>query len=137
MITVSNNKEAWSLITKLNGFNDVAYDEESSIRAGYKVYRTTDFNYYICDLNTRLEVNTPEGSYNIYIEEANTKLEKFDNDCTVNLTKKEAEHIPYILNAYKAIRSKNGTLSKGLREVLDNVSRKVFYAYLDKYENKL
>lgn len=137
MITVTSKKEAWELVTKLNGFDVYELDKAASANAGYPVYRAESFNYYVCDLSTRLEVNTSQGSFNIYISEEINEEVQPDEDCQITLTKKEADYIPYILNGYKAIRCKRGTLSEELKDILDNVSRKVFYAYLDKYEDKL
>ena len=137
MITVSTKKETWELISNLYGFSIYELDKESSERAGYNVYRAKDFNYYVCDLNTRLEINTPTYSKNIYIGESDTANKNESFDCVeVKLTKKEADYIPYIMNAYKANRIKNNTLSDELRQILDDVSKKVFYAYLDKFEEK-
>lgn len=138
MVTVSSKKEAWELVSKLYGFDVYTQDFEASERAGYKVYRATNFNYYVCDLETRLEVNTDKGSFNIYFENklANDSKSHKSDECEVIFTKKEADYIPYIMNAYKANRIKNNTLSDELRQILDDVSKKVFYAYLDKFEEK-
>ena len=119
------------------GFGVYELDKESSERAGYNVYRAKDFNCYVCDLNTRLEVNTLAGSINIYIGENDTTSKSESSEYVeIQLTKKEADYIPYIMNAYKANRIKNNTLSDELRQILDDVSKKVFYAYLDKFEEK-
>lgn len=65
-------QEAWGMVNEIFP-TDYKKDEESSQRAGYPIYRSTaDGRYYdyICDLNSRLEVNLADGnrSINIWIE---------------------------------------------------------------------
>ena len=66
-------------------------DREATKRAGYKVYRSTNKYYdYICDLETRLEINYANGkSENIWID--STPLEVAELKATV--AKKDLEII--------------------------------------------
>lgn len=65
-------QKAWKMANQIFP-TDYEKDEESSLRAGYPIYRSTaDGRYYdyICDLNTRLELNLEDGNrtINIWIE---------------------------------------------------------------------
>lgn len=66
-------QEAWNIVNEIFP-TDYEKDEESSLRAGYPIYRSTAAGHYydyICDLNSRLEVNLADGNrtINIQIEE--------------------------------------------------------------------
>lgn len=68
---VKTTAEAWEAANKMLP-TDYQKDEESSQRAGYPIYRSTavdHYNFYICDLNDRLEVNMNGESVNIWIRE--------------------------------------------------------------------
>ena len=68
--TAQNREEAWSIVDMVFP-TDYTKDEESSARAGYPIYRSPISHYdYICDLNTRLEVNLKTGeTVNVWIED--------------------------------------------------------------------
>lgn len=71
-IEVKNIDDAWAKVNEVFP-TDYEKDEESSQRAGYPIYRSTaegHYEDYICDLNTRLEVNIAEGNQtiNVWIE---------------------------------------------------------------------
>lgn len=71
-IEVRSIDEAWAKVNEVFP-TDYEKDEESSQRAGYPIYRSTaegHYEDYICDLNTRLEVNIAEGNQtiNVWIE---------------------------------------------------------------------
>lgn len=78
-IHVKTKKEAWRIVDSLFP-TDYEKDEESSLAAGYDVYRKTNWNEetyynYICDLNIRLEVNLSNGkTVNVWIDELNDEL---------------------------------------------------------------
>lgn len=66
-IKVNSVEEAWLEANRLFP-TDYEKDEESSLRAGYPIYRSnTEFYNYICDLGDRLEVNLKEGNKTINI----------------------------------------------------------------------
>lgn len=69
-MVVKTTAEAWEAANKMLP-TDYQKDEESSQRAGYPIYRSTaadHYNFYICDLNDRLEVNMNGESVNIWIQ---------------------------------------------------------------------
>lgn len=63
MIKVDSKEKAWELAAKLFP-TDYAEDLQASERAGYPIYNSTadGVNAWICDLNTTLELNLPDGS---------------------------------------------------------------------------
>lgn len=101
MIKVRTIEEAWTKVNEIFP-TDYQKDEESSERTGYPIYRSTadgHFNDYICDLNTRLEVNIAEGnqSINIWIE-----TEEQGEDIEVTVIAKTGETRVY--NTYAEYR---------------------------------
>ena len=68
-----NYSEAWTIAREIFP-TPLQKDESSSQRAGYSVYRSTDFDRYycyICDLGDRLEINLDDGrTINIWIRPA-------------------------------------------------------------------
>lgn len=72
----NNKEEAWKIVDKLFP-TDYTKDEGASVRAGYPIYRSPiNYYHYICDLNTRLEINLSseidscsKGTINIWIED--------------------------------------------------------------------
>lgn len=69
-IKANSKQEAWEEVDKIFP-TDYEKDEESSIRAGYPIYRSSvEYYNYICDLGCRLEVNLKEGNttYNVWID---------------------------------------------------------------------
>lgn len=68
-ITVHTREQAWEEVNKIFP-GDYELDAQSSERAGYPTYRSkVEFYDYICDLNTRLEVNLKDGrTINVHIE---------------------------------------------------------------------
>lgn len=61
-MTVKSRKEAWKEADKLFP-TDYEKDEQSSINAGYPIYKSTaeGVNAWISDLNTTIELNLPDG----------------------------------------------------------------------------
>ena len=69
-IIVLSKDEAWSEADRILT-HDIEYDSVRSSKAGYPIYYSTSNDLeYVCDLNTRLEVNLADGStVNIWIKE--------------------------------------------------------------------
>lgn len=89
-----NIQEAWNMAKDIFP-TDYQKDEESSLKAGYPIYRSTaDGRYhdYICDLNDRLEVNLEDGNrtINIWIE-----TEEAGEDVEVTVIAKSGEARTY------------------------------------------
>ena len=62
-------QKAWEMANQIFP-TDYEKDEESSLKAGYPIYRSTAdgrHNFYICDLNDRLELNLADGNRTINI----------------------------------------------------------------------
>ena len=96
---VKTTAEAWEAANKMLP-TDYQKDEESSQRAGYPIYRSTavdHYNFYICDLNDRLEVNMNGESVNIWIRE-----EERGEDVEVTVIAKTGETRTY--TTYAAYR---------------------------------
>ena len=96
---VKTTAEAWEAANKMLP-TDYQKDEESSQRAGYPIYRSTavdHYNFYICDLNDRLEVNMNGESVNIWIRE-----EEQGEDVEVTVIAKTGETRTY--TTYAAYR---------------------------------
>lgn len=78
MAKVSNMEKAWEEANKIFPY-DYEKDEESSLTAGYPIYRSTASEHpqnWISDLGNRLEVNLEDGSStNIWIEEQGEDVE--------------------------------------------------------------
>lgn len=54
----------------LNSIDELYYDDDTSKRAGYPVYRSKlNYNHYVCDLNARYEVVLGLESINFWIED--------------------------------------------------------------------
>lgn len=72
-----------------NRIGAMEFDREASKNAGYKVYRSTNTYYdYVCDLETRLEVNYANGkSENIWIDRTPIEMTELKEE----LAKKELE----------------------------------------------
>lgn len=73
-----NKLEAWEIADRIFP-TDYMKDEAANEKAGYPVYISTaaETNAWISDLNTRLEVNLPNGkSVNIWIEDAEERIKK-------------------------------------------------------------
>ena len=68
--TVSTLCDAMKIAFLLVGSNEICLDDEGSSNAGYDIYRFYKVpGVYICKLNSRIEVNFPDGSSkNIWIE---------------------------------------------------------------------
>lgn len=76
MITCSTHDEALSLAIEIFPYHPVELDHAKSLAAGYPVYYAKDANNaYICDLESRIELNYPEGT---------TKLIHIDRGDTFN-----------------------------------------------------
>lgn len=61
MIKCTNHEEALQIAFRLFPYS-TSLDHERSKRAGYPIYYSSDIeNAYICDLNTRIEINYPDG----------------------------------------------------------------------------
>lgn len=68
MIMVTEKKEAFDIAYLMIDKSEYCYDENSSKNAGYPIY-VAENNSYICDLDSRLEVNMNNGkSKNIWIQ---------------------------------------------------------------------
>lgn len=63
-MTVSTKAKAWEAVDRLFP-SDYTLDSEMSRRAGYPIY--SGIAGWICDLNTRLEVNLFEGNKSINV----------------------------------------------------------------------
>lgn len=77
--------DAWTVVKEMTN-TAMVLDNESSERAGYKVYRSENEYYeYVCDLGDKLELNKADGStVNIWYGEEET-VDK--NDVFFNLVK--------------------------------------------------
>ena len=69
MITCTSHEEALQLAFRLFPYS-TSLDHERSKRAGYPIYYATGVeNAYICDLNSRIEINYDDGkTENIHVE---------------------------------------------------------------------
>lgn len=69
MIKCTNHEEALQLAFRLFPYS-TSLDHERSKRAGYPIYYATGMeNAYICDLNSRIEINYDDGkTENIHVE---------------------------------------------------------------------
>ena len=69
MIKCTNHEEALQLAFRLFPYS-ISLDHERSKRAGYPIYYATGVeNAYICDLNSRIEINYDDGkTENIHVE---------------------------------------------------------------------
>lgn len=68
VFSVPDEKSAWHIVYLLCD-KGLSLDNEASKRAGYKIYSSEDRDTYICDLETRLEINFKDGtSKNIWID---------------------------------------------------------------------
>ena len=69
MIKCTNHEEALQLAFRLFPYS-TSLDHERSKRAGYPIYYATGVeNAYICDLNSRIEINYDDGkTENIHVE---------------------------------------------------------------------
>ena len=70
----TSKQDAWKKVDEIFP-TDYIKDEQSSLRAGYPIYRSSaegHYDDYICDLGNRLEVNLDRShleTVNIWIEE--------------------------------------------------------------------
>ena len=67
-------QKAWEMANQIFP-TDYEKDEESSLKAGYPIYRSTAdgrHNDYICDLNDRLELNLADGNRTIDVYKRQT-----------------------------------------------------------------
>ena len=74
----TNKQEAWQIVDKIFP-TDYMKNEQASANAGYPIYTSTaeGTNAWISDLNTRLEVNFPNGkTENIWIDDAEERIRK-------------------------------------------------------------
>lgn len=91
-----NEVEAWEWIR--NNYPNISWelDEESSARAGYKIYRDTEeFYNYVCMLNDRIEVNLKEGNQtiNLWIEKEEPDVKGSEPATWYKLTNSEVARI--------------------------------------------
>ena len=104
-MVVKTTAEAWEAANKMLP-TDYQKDEESSQRAGYPIYRSTaadHYNFYICDLNDRLEVNMNGESVNIWIqpEPEGMEVKVFLKDGhMVKYSKPEQPTVNFVNNGY-------------------------------------
>lgn len=87
-------QKAWDMANEIFP-TDYEKDEESSLKAGYPIYRSTAdgrYHNYICDLNDRLELNLEDGNrtINIWIES-----EEQGEDIEVTVVAKNGETRTY------------------------------------------
>ena len=86
-IKVNSVEEMWNKANQIFP-TDYEKDEESSLRAGYPIYRSTiEYYNYICDLNCRLEVNLKEGNktINIWLNDIHEEVRKQLSEVTKKL----------------------------------------------------
>lgn len=119
-IEVKNIEEAWAKVNEVFP-TDYEKDEESSQHAGYPIYRSTaegHYEDYICDLNTRLEVNIAEGNQtiNIWIESEEqgtdievTVIDKTGETRTYRTYAGYREDFRFFWSSGKADKTENGT----------------------------
>ena len=68
VISVPDENSAWHIVHLLCN-EGLSLDNEVSKRVGYKIYSSEDGDTYVCDLETRLEINFKDGtSKNIWID---------------------------------------------------------------------
>lgn len=68
VLYVPDTKSAWHIVHLLCD-EGLSLDNEVSKRVGYKIYFSEDRDTYVCDLETRLEINFKDGtSKNIWID---------------------------------------------------------------------
>lgn len=82
MIKCTNHEEALQIAFRLFPYN-TSLDHERSDRAGYPIYYAKDIeNAYICDLNSRIEINYPDGR----TEHVHVEFEKdFNSDIQITI----------------------------------------------------
>lgn len=61
VLYVPDEKCAWNIVYLLCK-DALTLDKEVSKRVGYKIYSSEDGKTYVCDLETRLEINFNDGS---------------------------------------------------------------------------
>lgn len=81
MIKCTNHEEALQIAFRLFPYS-TSLDHERSNRAGYPIYYAKDIeNAYICDLNSRIELNYPDGrTEHIHVEDES------DFNCEIETT---------------------------------------------------
>lgn len=97
-----NIQKAWEMANQIFP-TDYARDEESSLRAGYPIYRSTiDGRYYdyICDLNDRLELNLADGNrtINIWIEKEMEQEDTKDGMAAMHAAKEFGKDISPLMD---------------------------------------
>lgn len=82
MIKCTNHEEALQIAFRLFPYS-TSLDHERSNRAGYPIYYSSDTeNAYICDLNSRIEINYPDGR----TEHVHVEFEKdFNSDIQITI----------------------------------------------------
>ena len=104
MITTNSKEEAYQFFTRhfCGKSNPWIYDKDSSLRAGYNVFRDPhEFYNYMCDIGDRLEVNLLEGNATVNIWYGRDKNE---DKPSLNLTNEEIKQLPKILFDYMNAR---------------------------------
>lgn len=79
MITANNERAAWELVKALTACQDFRVEEESSERAGYKIYRGysesgKQLPLLVSGCCTHLEINSDTGTRCIWIDDYTERL---------------------------------------------------------------